>query len=60
MTTSAFARYGSIARHALTRLCVDDNGFDVMDRLLLDTLVNKFYAGPSGVETRASPQRVAA
>ena len=40
-----------IARHALNRLGVDVNGFDEMDRRLLDTLVNKFDGGPVGVET---------
>ncbi|MEZ0310827.1 MAG: Holliday junction branch migration DNA helicase RuvB [Myxococcota bacterium] len=40
-----------IAQHALTRLGIDPNGFDEMDRRFLSTLVNKFNGGPVGVET---------
>jgi holliday junction DNA helicase RuvB len=40
-----------IARHALTRLGVDERGFDEMDRRLLEALVVKFDGGPVGVET---------
>jgi len=40
-----------ITQHALTRLGVDEHGFDEMDRRLLDTLVSKFDGGPVGVET---------
>jgi Holliday junction DNA helicase RuvB len=41
----------SIAGHALTRLGVDAQGFDNMDRRFLETLVHKFEGGPVGVET---------
>jgi Holliday junction DNA helicase RuvB len=40
-----------IAAHALTRLGIDERGFDEMDRRLLETLVKKFDGGPVGVET---------
>ena len=40
-----------IACHALTRLGVDERGFDDMDRRLLEALVVKFDGGPVGVET---------
>ncbi|MEL6759597.1 MAG: Holliday junction branch migration DNA helicase RuvB [Myxococcota bacterium] len=44
----------AIADHALKRLGVDPNGFDEMDRRLLETLVHKFDGGPVGVETLAA------
>lgn len=40
-----------IARHALNRLGIDDNGFDDMDRRFLEALVHKFGGGPVGVDT---------
>lgn len=40
-----------IAEHALNRLRVDAAGLDPMDRLYLETLVDKFSGGPTGVET---------
>ncbi|MBI5509330.1 MAG: Holliday junction branch migration DNA helicase RuvB [Deltaproteobacteria bacterium] len=40
-----------LAQHALSRLGVDERGFDEMDRRLLHTLVVKFGGGPVGVET---------
>ena len=43
-----------IARFALTRLGIDQNGFDDMDRRLLDALVSKFDGGPVGVDTLAA------
>lgn len=43
-----------LAQHALLRLGVDENGFDLMDRKLLSTLVEKFDGGPVGVETLAA------
>ena len=43
-----------IARHALTRMGIDANGFDEMDRRFLSALVNKFSGGPVGVETLAA------
>jgi Holliday junction DNA helicase RuvB len=44
----------AIARHALTRLEVDEAGFDRMDRELLHTLIQKFGGGPVGVDTLAA------
>jgi Holliday junction DNA helicase RuvB len=43
-----------IAKHALTRLAIDENGFDKMDRKLLEALVHKFSGGPVGVDTLAA------
>lgn len=40
-----------LAQHALTRLGIDECGFDEMDRRLLETLVTKFGGGPAGIET---------
>ena len=40
-----------IAEHALNRLRVDAAGLDPMDRLYLETLIDKFSGGPTGVET---------
>lgn len=41
----------AIAKHALSRLGIDENGFDDMDRRFLTALVKKFDGGPVGVET---------
>jgi holliday junction DNA helicase RuvB len=41
----------TIARHALDRMGIDENGFDEMDRRFLEALVTKFGGGPVGVET---------
>jgi len=41
----------AIARHALGRLGIDENGFDAMDRRLLEALAVKFGGGPVGLET---------
>jgi Holliday junction DNA helicase RuvB len=42
------------ARFALTRLEVDEAGFDRLDRAFLRTLLEKFDGGPVGVETLAA------
>jgi Holliday junction DNA helicase RuvB len=42
-----------IAKEALHALAVDNAGLDRMDRLILNTLVNKFGGGPVGVDTIA-------
>jgi Holliday junction DNA helicase RuvB len=42
------------ARHALTRLEVDEAGFDEMDRKILLTIIEKFDGGPVGIETIAA------
>ena len=40
-----------LAKHALSRLGIDESGFDSLDRRLLDALVHKFDGGPVGIET---------
>lgn len=42
---------GETANAALTLLNVDSVGFDVMDRKLLETLIEKFDGGPAGLDT---------
>lgn len=44
----------AIARWALDLLEVDRMGLDRVDRLLLETIVNKFDGGPVGVDTLAA------
>ena len=44
----------AIAKAALDLLKVDNHGFDVMDRKLLLTLIEKFNGGPAGVESLAA------
>ncbi|MCG8591989.1 MAG: Holliday junction branch migration DNA helicase RuvB [Proteobacteria bacterium] len=43
-----------LARSALTRLSVDEAGFDGLDRMLLETLLEKFDGGPVGLDTLAA------
>ena len=43
-----------VARKALTMLEIDERGFDMMDRKLLLTIIEKFNGGPVGVETIAA------
>ena len=43
-----------LARYALERLGVDENGFDSLDRKFLDALVVQFSGGPVGIDTLAS------
>ncbi|NRA09046.1 MAG: Holliday junction branch migration DNA helicase RuvB [Myxococcales bacterium] len=43
-----------LARHALERLDVDDAGFDRLDRMFLQALVERFDGGPVGLETLAA------
>jgi len=42
---------GAIAVSAMDMLQVDPNGFDAMDRHLLQTIIEKFDGGPVGVES---------
>lgn len=42
------------ARKALDLLEVDERGFDMMDRKILATIIDKFAGGPVGVETLSS------
>lgn len=43
-----------IAKHALEKLEIDDNGLDSNDRKLLEVLIKSFNGGPAGLETLAS------
>lgn len=43
-----------VARKALAMLEIDERGFDMMDRKLLLTIIEKFNGGPVGVETIAA------
>ena len=43
-----------MADQALGRLEVDKKGFDQMDRLLLETIIDKFSGGPVGLDTLAA------
>ena len=42
------------AKAALDLLKVDSRGFDVMDRKLLETLIQKFQGGPVGIDSLAA------
>lgn len=44
----------AIADAALNMLDVDANGFDIMDRKLLEAIVRKFDGGPVGIENLAA------
>jgi Holliday junction DNA helicase RuvB len=44
----------AMADQALVRLEVDQQGFDQMDRLLLETIIDKFNGGPVGLDTLAA------
>ncbi len=44
----------AVADQALAMLKVDANGFDQMDRRLLDTVISKFDGGPVGVDSLAA------
>ncbi len=43
-----------VAQQALTMLDVDPQGFDVMDRKLLETVIHKFDGGPVGLDNIAA------
>jgi Holliday junction DNA helicase RuvB len=45
---------GEMARYALERLEVDEQGFDRLDQALLLTLIEKFDGGPVGLDTLAA------
>ena len=40
-----------VARNALQLLNIDERGLDRMDRLILETIIDKFDGGPVGIET---------
>ena len=42
------------AAHALDNLEIDERGFDNLDRLFMDAIINKFNGGPVGIETLAA------
>ena len=44
----------SIAASALNNLEIDERGFDNLDRLFMDAIINKFNGGPVGIETLAA------
>ena len=43
-----------IAAKALDNLEIDERGFDTLDRLFMDAIINKFNGGPVGIETLAA------
>jgi len=43
-----------VADDAMDMLAVDPNGFDIMDRKLLKTIIEKFDGGPVGVDSLAA------
>ena len=43
-----------VARQALDLLDVDDNGFDMLDRKLLQAIIEKFDGGPVGIDNLAA------
>jgi Holliday junction DNA helicase RuvB len=45
---------GAVATSALTMLHVDEKGLDQLDRKYLDTLIEKFSGGPTGVDNLAA------
>jgi holliday junction DNA helicase RuvB len=45
---------GDVARKAMDLVGVDDNGFDEVDRRLLQTIIDKFSGGPVGVNSLAA------
>ena len=42
------------AASALNNLEIDERGFDNLDRLFMDAIINKFNGGPVGIETLAA------
>jgi len=45
---------GEVARKAMDLVGVDDNGFDEVDRRLLQTIIDKFSGGPVGLNSLAA------
>ena len=43
-----------VARQALKLLDVDNNGFDMLDRKLLEAIIEKFDGGPVGIDNLAA------
>lgn len=44
----------NVAAWALQMLEIDECGLDIMDRMILDAIINKFGGGPVGLETLAA------
>ena len=44
----------AVADQALNMLNVDTHGFDIMDRKLLETIIEKFSGGPVGIDSLAA------
>lgn len=44
----------TIAKEALSMLDIDDEGFDMMDKLLLNAILTKFNGGPVGLDSLAA------
>lgn len=44
----------NLARNSLNRLEIDKIGLDMIDRKILETMINKFGGGPVGLETLAA------
>ena len=42
------------ALQSLEMLEIDDHGLDMVDRMILDAIITKFYGGPVGLETLAA------
>jgi len=40
-----------LARHALSRMEIDELGLDMVDRRILETIIDKFNGGPVGLDT---------
>ena len=43
-----------LARHALSRMEIDELGLDFVDRRILETIIDKFNGGPVGLDTLAA------
>jgi Holliday junction DNA helicase RuvB len=44
----------TISKNALTMLDVDEEGFDILDRKFLETLISRFDGGPAGLDSIAA------
>ncbi|MBN1288917.1 MAG: Holliday junction branch migration DNA helicase RuvB [Actinobacteria bacterium] len=45
---------GSVAKQAMSLLRIDDMGLDVLDKAILETVIDKFSGGPVGLKTLAA------
>ena len=44
----------AVTRHALSRMEIDELGLDMVDRRILETIIDKFGGGPVGLDTLAA------